>query len=142
MDEAKIWKRIKILSVIGILLASYLFYNYATRNPYQPCHINSWINCYPTTLGNLAELYGIPVSLIGLVGYITILASAFIKNKKLLLAMTAFGMLFCLRLTFLEIFVERIICPVCVACQIIMAVLLYYAVRFMGKKVELTEKGN
>ena len=61
-----------------------------------------------------------PVSLVGLIGYTVILGSALAKKRGLALAMTTFGMLFCLRLTYLEIFVEKVLCPVCLLCQIVM----------------------
>ena len=125
LNEATIWKTIKILAVIGILLASYLFYNYLAYNvfsltPLGVCNINSTINCDAVTKGVLSTFLGIPVSLVGLIGYFVILFSALTKRKKLALAMTAFGLVFCLRLTFLELFVIKVICLVCLACQIIM----------------------
>jgi len=130
-----IWFRVKLLAITGMFLATYLLYEYLTHNPYQPCAINSFINCYPTTIGKLATIFGIPVALIGLVGYITIFLSAIIKHKKLLLGMTTFGMLFCLRLTVLELIGEHVICPVCIACQLIMLILFWYGVKFVfGKK--------
>src|SRR3990167_2194873 len=125
----KHFKWIIWLSAVGIVLASYLFSEYLAEDPLELCSINAWINCGPVTKGNLAEFYGIPVSLIGLIGYIIILFSALAKKKKLLLGMATFGMLFCLRLTILEIFVEKIICPVCVLCQTIMLVVFILSVK-------------
>jgi uncharacterized membrane protein len=43
--------------------------------------------------------------------------------------MTSFGMVFCLRLTYLEIFQENVFCPVCGACQIVMLVLFIISVK-------------
>ncbi len=123
--ETAIWKTIQILSVIGIFLASYLFYNYLAYNvfsfkPLEVCYINSTINCDASTRGTISTFVGIPVALYGLVGYFVILFSALTKRKKLSLAMTAFGFFFCLRISILELFVIHVICPVCVGCQIIM----------------------
>lgn len=125
LNEAAIWKTIKILSVIGIFLASYLFYDYLAYNvfslpPLKVCNINSFINCDASTKGSLSTFLGIPVALFGLAGYFTILFAALTKKKKLVLGMTTFGLLFCLRITILELFVVHVICPVCLACQIIM----------------------
>ncbi len=132
LKETNIWNITKVLSVIGIILASYLFYNFLAYNvfsltPFEVCNISSTINCKATTSGSLATLFGIPVSLVGLIGYFTILYSAFTKNKKLLLGMTTFGMVFCLRLTYLEIFDIKIICPVCIVCQLIMLTVFLFA---------------
>jgi uncharacterized membrane protein len=123
------YKWIIWLSALGIVLASYLFSEYLAKDPLELCTINEQINCGPVTKGNLAQWFGIPVSLVGLVGYIVILFSALGKKKKLLLGMTAFGLLFCLRLTILELFVEHILCPVCVVCQVIMFVVFFLSVK-------------
>jgi uncharacterized membrane protein len=117
------YKLITTLSLIGISLAIYLFYSYLAPIPPGLCNISASVNCDAVTKGPLAELMGIPVSLIGLIGYILILYGALMKFPKLILFMAGFGMIFCLRLTILEIFVEKVFCPVCGACQLIMFIL-------------------
>lgn len=117
------WKIAQILATIGIGLAIYLFYSYLAPQPPTLCEVNATINCEAVTKGPLAVWFGVPVSLVGLVGYITILYASLTKKLNLFIAMVTFGMLFCLRLTFLEIFVEHVICPVCMMCQTIMATL-------------------
>lgn len=133
-----IWRAVRILSIIGIILASYLFYSYLTRPAFQPCYINSSINCDAVIKGPLSTVFGIPVSLIGLAGYITIFLSSVVKNKKLLLTMSAFGLLFCLSLTYQEIFVLKVICPVCVTCQIVMLLVFILGIRLNLKRKLLT----
>jgi uncharacterized membrane protein len=118
LSERKIWTIISILATIGIGLALYLSYNYLSPHPLELCNINSTVNCNAVTKGELRQWFGVPVPFVGLLGYIIILISASFKQKKLALAMTTFGMLFCLRLTFLEIFVLKVICPVCILCQL------------------------
>lgn len=119
----KLYKLAITLSLIGIALATYLFYSYLAPIPPGLCDISATVNCNAVTKGPLAEFMGLPVSLVGLIGYILILYSALMKLPKLMLAMATFGMIFCLRLTILEIFVEKVFCPVCGACQIIMFIL-------------------
>ncbi|PJE63799.1 hypothetical protein COU89_01335 [Candidatus Roizmanbacteria bacterium CG10_big_fil_rev_8_21_14_0_10_45_7] len=128
------WKWIPRLSIVGIILALYLAYSFLVPEPIKVCTINASINCDPVTKGSLALFYGIPVSFIGLLGYITILVASLKRMTKLTLGMTTFGMLFCLRLTILEIFVERIICPVCVLCQLIMAVVFVLSLMIFLKE--------
>jgi len=126
------------LALVGMGLASYLYYEYAFQETFGVCDINSVLNCNAVTTGNLAEIWGIPVALIGLVGYLVILLSATARKFKLALAVAVFGMLFCVRLIYLEIFVEGVICLVCVACQIVMLIELFltYQLAF-PKKVGL-----
>lgn len=116
----KLWNYMSLLSGAGIVLALYLLYGTLAPDPIKVCNVNAWINCEPVTTGSLAYLFGIPVALYGLIGYIVILYASLIRNKKLALGMTAFGLVFCLRLFILEIFVEKVLCPVCLMCQAIM----------------------
>lgn len=118
-----------VLAGIGIILAGYLFYSYLAPVPPGLCDINAAVNCDAVTKGPLAEFLGIPVSLIGLVGYITILYASLMRFAKLHLFMVSFGMVFCLRLTYLEIFVEKVFCPVCGACQLVMLALLVISLK-------------
>ncbi len=122
MKKVNVWKAITYLSIIGICLAIYLFYNFLTRPEIESCYVNSRINCDAVTKGSLRTLLGIPVSLIGLIGYIVILISSLKKWAKITLGMTTFGMLFCLFITYQEIFKLKVICPVCLACQLVMLV--------------------
>lgn len=125
----KLFKTSAILAGIGIILASYLFYSYLAPVPPGLCDINSTINCDAVTKGSLAEFLGVPVSLVGLIGYITILYASLMKFKKLHLFMVSFGMVFCLRLTYLEIFREKVFCPVCGACQLVMLILFIISLK-------------
>jgi len=133
MSEKNIYKTSIILSLIGIGLAIYLFYSYLSPTPPGLCDISATVNCNAVTKGNLAEFLSIPVSLIGLIGYIFILYSSLVRLKKLHLFMSSFGMLFCLRLTILEIFIEKVYCPVCLACQLVMLALFILSLKLNRK---------
>jgi uncharacterized membrane protein len=87
----KMWNWVIGLSLIGIVLASYLFYNYLAPVPSTLCNINATINCDAVTKGSLAEFMGIPVSLVGLIGYGMIFISGILKHKKLLLEINLLG---------------------------------------------------
>jgi uncharacterized membrane protein len=127
-NKSGIWNVLICLSILGILLASYLFYNFLTKPLFESCYLNSHVNCDAVTKGSLATLYGIPVSLIGLTGYVVILISSIFKKKLLTLGMLTFGMIFCLSITYQEIFKLRVICPVCLACQLVMLMAFILAV--------------
>jgi uncharacterized membrane protein len=139
LTKNNIWKALIGLSVLGILLATYLFYNFLTRPLIESCYFNSQINCDAVTKGSLSTLFGIPVSLIGLVGYITILFSSIFKKKMLVLGMSTFGMVFCLFITYQEIFILRVICPVCLACQLVMLIVFLLAI-YLNLKTKKTKQ--
>ena len=109
---------VKILGVIGIGLALFLLWERYYSPAFQPCNINSTINCEAVIRGEVSDTLGIPTPLIGLIGYIFILFGAFKKNAKLILGMSAFGLAFCLYIAFREIFQLHVLCPVCILCQL------------------------
>lgn len=111
---------IAALSVLGILLAIYLLWEQTYRPAFQPCRINSTINCDAIISGAVAKTLGIPTPLYGLIGYIIIFFSALYRKPRLLLGMALFGLLFCLYIAYRELFELRVICPVCIGCQLIM----------------------
>ncbi len=123
LTKNNIWKALTVLSILGILLATYLFYNFFTKPLVESCYLNSRINCDAVTKGSLSTLFGIPVSLIGLTGYIVIFLSSIFRQKLLVLGMSAFGMVFCLFITYQEIFILKVICPVCLTCQLVMFII-------------------
>lgn len=134
LTKNNIWKALIVLSVLGILLATYLFYNFLAKPLFESCYFNSRINCDAVTKGSLSTLFGIPVSLIGLLGYITILFSSVFKKKLLVLGMSTFGMVFCLFITYQEIFILKVICPVCLTCQLVMLVVFILSLVLNYKK--------
>jgi uncharacterized membrane protein len=127
--KVDIWKILILLSAFGIILALYLFYNFLTKPLFESCFINSTINCDAVTKGSLSTLFGVPVSLIGLTGYAVILLSSIYKKKKMVLGMSSFGMVFCLYITFQEVFFLQVLCPVCLTCQLVMFLIFLIALR-------------
>lgn len=118
MKDGKIFFYIRILSFIGILLAVFLLWEQLFHPSFQPCKINSTVNCDAIISGEVSKTLGVPTPLYGLIGYIVIFFSAVFQRKKLLLAMATFGLLFCLWIGYRELFQLRTVCPVCIGCQL------------------------
>lgn len=125
---------IKILGVIGVGLALFLLWERYFQPAFQPCNINATVNCDAVISGSLSNTFGIPTPLIGLIGYLFILYGAFKKNAKLVWGMSAFGLAFCLYLAYVELFQLRVICPVCIACQLDM-ITVFILGYLLNKKV-------
>lgn len=134
MTTETLYKSLKILSIIGIILAVYLFYSYLTRPQFQPCYVNAVINCDAVIKGEVATTFGIPTALYGLVGYIMILLATFFKKNKIILGFATFGLLFCLRITYIELIILKVICPVCIGCQLVMLGVFGFAAKLNLKK--------
>jgi len=104
-------------SCIGITLAVFLLYEHYFTIYKAVCYINATFNCYAVTKGSISNLFGIPVPFYGLTGYFAILVASILKAKKTILGIAIGGFLFCIRITFIEVFQIHVICPICIACQ-------------------------
>ena len=128
MTIQKVLRYIKVLALIGLGLSIYLLWQYFFRPPFQPCYINSLVNCDAIVSGAVAKTFGIPTALYGFIGYIVILFAAITARKKLLLGMSAFGLVFCLSIAYIELFQLHVVCPVCIGCQLVMISIFSLAV--------------
>ena len=122
------------LTVLGIAVASYLTYiHYAGIKPL--CGRNGG-GCEIVQTSQYSKLAGVPVALIGLLGYIAILGSLLVpQNENARLATTAFtvvGFGFSAYLTYRELFSIHHICEYCVSSFAIVTVLMCLSIwRFL-----------
>lgn len=130
----KYFQFITFLSILGIGLALYLWYSQTFKPAFQPCYVNSLINCDAVIKTEVGYLFGIPVPIIGLIGYIAILLGSLFKKSKFTFGMALFGTLFCLRITIIDLFIVKTICPVCLTCQAVMLMILYFTYKILQKK--------
>lgn len=120
MKKEKIFFYVKILSAFGVLLAVYLLWQQIAQPAFRPCSINATINCDAVISGPVAKTLGISTPLYGLVGYIVIFIASVLRKTKLMLGMATFGLAFCLWIAYQELVLLRVICPVCILCQVTM----------------------
>jgi uncharacterized membrane protein len=121
-----------VLAVLGLGVAGYLTYvHYAGITPV--CNIAH--GCAKVQSSQYAELAGVPVALLGLIGYVGILAALLVPGETArmaaaLMAVVGFG--FSAWLTYVEIEKIEAICQWCVASAVIMTALaLVSAVRVL-----------
>jgi uncharacterized membrane protein len=120
MKTETLWEITKYIAIAGIALAVYLLWQQMFRPAWQPCSINATVNCDAIVKGPVANTLGIPTPLYGLIGYIVILIASMKQWRRVLLGTAIFGLVFCLRVFFIEIFQLKVICPVCIGCQVLM----------------------
>ena len=114
-----------VLNVVGLGVASYLTYiHYAGIKPV--CTAGG--SCLKVQSSIYSELAGVPVALIGLLGYIAILGSLLVpENEASRLATMAFtlvGFGFSAYLTYRELFSIHAICEWCASSAAIMTVMM------------------
>jgi len=121
-------KVIGVLAVIGLGIAGYLTYVH-----YAGIHVLCAASggCETVQTSSYAKLAGIPVPVLGLIGYVGILVSLFIPGDPGRLAPAGFALVgfgFSLYLTYLELFVIKAICQWCVGSAVIMTVIAVLSV--------------
>ncbi len=123
-----------VLATIGLGVASYLTYiHYAGIKPL--CGRNGG-GCEIVQTSEYSKLAGVPVALIGLIGYISILGSLLVPESEssrfATVAFTLIGFGFSLYLTYRELFSIHHICEWCVSSAVIVTLLMCLSVwRFL-----------
>jgi len=132
--------RVALLAVAaaGVPVAGYLTWvHYAGL---QPLCVGGGGGCERVQSSAYAKLGGVPVAVLGLGGYLAILAAALAPGELARLAtagLALVGAAFSAYLTYLELFVIDAICQWCVASAVLMALLAVLAVwRVLAAPVE------
>jgi uncharacterized membrane protein len=135
MSSSALRKTMIVLTAVGLCLAAYLTYvHYSGVTP--PCSIKG-NPCSEVQKSQYSLLIGIPVALIGLLGYIAILGSLLLapdgeRARLATMALILGGFGFSLYLTYRELFTLHKICEWCVSSAVIMTVLACLSVwRFL-----------
>ena len=112
-----------VLAVLGVGVAGYLVYvHYANIDPV--CNIAH--GCHKVQTSSYSKLAGIPVALLGLIGYVVILGALLVRGEaaRMVAALTALvGFGFSMYLTYRELFTIDAICQWCVLSAIVMTLL-------------------
>ncbi len=122
-----------VLTVLGLGVASYVTYVlYAGIKP--ACTAGE--SCTKVQTSRYSELAGVPVALIGLIGYVAILASLLApedeRTRFATTALTLGGFAFSAYLTYREVFSIHAICEECASSAVIMTIMMCLSIwRFL-----------
>src|ERR1700730_17222200 len=122
-----------VLTVIGLGVASYLTYvHYSGIKP--ACSLGG--SCELVQTSAYSHLAGVPVALMGLIGYVTILGLLLAPDSERtrfgVVAVTTVGFGFSAYLTYRELFSIHAICEWCVSSAVVLTLLTFLAVwRFL-----------
>lgn len=123
-----------ILALIGILDSIYLFI-YKLSNNNAMCLGNG--DCATVNASRYSEIYGIPVSLLGILAYLAILIliifevrNIFTKENSNLLVfgISLVGVIFSAYLTYIEYFVIFAVCPFCILSAVVITLLFIISI--------------
>ena len=126
-----------LLAVLGIVFSVFaLREHYRTED--SPCHINDVWDCGEVNHSPYASLFGIPVAVIGMAGYLGLGVLAMKKAWRVVLGATIVGLAFSLYLAHIEKDVLRAWCIYCVGSLgvITLMTLLAISVNVFGERRE------
>ncbi|MGE4425823.1 MAG: vitamin K epoxide reductase family protein [Solirubrobacteraceae bacterium] len=120
-----------VVALIGLASASYLTYTKFADD--GQCHVSA--GCTVLQTGEWSEIFGISVSLLGVIGYVVILATLSLRGELARLALVLFtgvGFLFSCYLMYRAYITVDVFCPFCTTSAICMTVLMVIStVRFV-----------
>ena len=122
------------LALLGILVSAYMTVYKLTENP-NMCLGNG--GCSTVNSSKYAEVYGIPVAVIGIGGYLSIMALLWMEHRNsflgangtlVIFGLALVGLLFTLYLIYVELALIHALCPFCVTSQVTMTILFILSV--------------
>ena len=136
MDKrlSKVTIALVTLAIIGLLVSIYMTIYKITSND-SMC-IGSK-DCSVVNASRYSEIYGIPVAVLGVVGYAAILAILLLERNPgffnqngtmLLFGLSLTGFLFTLYLIFIEVALIKAYCPFCIASQTAMTLIFILSI--------------
>jgi uncharacterized membrane protein len=132
--EAMLRRTIAFVATLGIGVATYI--TIADSGGGSPTCLAGGTGCATVASSSYSHIAGINVAVFGIIGYVTLLATAFFANdlarfSGFAIALGGFG--FSVYLTYLEIFKIEAICQWCVGSAVLMTILfLLNATRLIG----------
>lgn len=123
MTETRLRTAIALLALVGTGIAAYLAYIRYTGGTYA-CTTGG---CELVQSSRYSEVAGVPVAVIGLVGYLVILAAAFVRGEPgaaVGAALTVIGFVFAAYLIYVQWALIDAFCMWCLTSDVVMFVLL------------------
>src|SRR5271154_6946230 len=102
-----------VLVVVGIAASSLALREHYRTDP-SPCSINEKWDCGIVNHSPYAMLYGVPVAVIGIAGYLLLGVLAFMRSYRVMLVGALGGLAFALYLAHIESAVLGVWCIYCV----------------------------
>lgn len=125
---------ILVLAVAGMVVSALALHaHYSTG--VEPCDINSHWDCGLVNHSRYSMIHGVPVAIIGIIGYALIALCGFFRWKWLTIVLSIIGLLFALRLSNIEAHVLEVWCLYCVISQFLIAIITLLSIAaFFGRR--------
>jgi len=132
---------IALLALAGILVSSVSLYHHFSRSKTSFCDIGQSFNCDLVNRSQYSVFHGVPVALLGILGYLLILSLATVYREKaetpfILAGVTLAALGFALYLTYIEAYVLHAWCIVCLSSLLLIAILAALSVWNAAKAIK------
>ena len=133
------------LTVLGLLVSIYMTIYKFTDN--EAMCVGSG-GCSVVNASRYSEVQGIPVAVLGVVGYLAILAILYLETRPgffqdnggmILFGLTLVGFLFTVWLVYVEVALIKAYCPFCITSQITMTIIFVLTVIRVLKQPQTQE---
>jgi len=109
---------VAVIALAGVAVSSFSLYHHFSKSKTLFCDIGESFNCDLVNRSVYSTVLGVPVALIGILGYLLILGLATVYREKaetpaILVLVSAGGLGFALYLTYIEAYVLRAWCILC-----------------------------
>jgi uncharacterized membrane protein len=116
----RLFLTIAILAVLGIAVSSVSLAQHYGTSKTSFCDFGESFNCDIVNRSEYSTIAGVPVAMIGMLGYALLLAFATLYRRKaetpgILLLMSSVGLAFALYLTYVEKFILGVWCILCLS---------------------------
>ncbi len=128
---------IMILSLAGIADSGYALMQHYAPADSSSCDFNATVSCTAVNQSEYSVFYGIPVAGIGIAGYLAIgvVAAIALGVKRsaplarwLMPALSLPALGIAIWLTYIEMYVLKAVCPLCVVSQLLIATIAVFSV--------------
>ena len=135
---SRIYTAIALLALAGMIISSISLYHHFSKSKTSFCDIGQSFNCDLVNRSQYSTFHGMPVALLGILGYLLILSLATVYREKaetpfILAGLVLVGLGFALYLTYIEAFVLSVWCLLCLSSLTLIAIVtalsLWNAVR-------------
>lgn len=128
----RLMRLLAVFAALGIVISSVSLWQHFGHDKTSFCDLNQTFNCDLVNRSEFSVFAGVPVALIGILGYLLLLALATFYRQKtetpaLLLLFSACGLAFALRLAYFEAYYIHAWCMLCLGSLIVIALLTMFS---------------
>lgn len=111
---------VAVLAALGLVISAFSLHHHLSSSKDSFCNLTQSFNCDLVNRSSYSTFLGVPVALIGILGYLLVLALATLYRRKaetpyMLLIVSLVGTAFALYLTCLEAYVIHAWCILCLS---------------------------